>query len=75
MNMVIKRNVFNDATAALKLVKSDIIDKENQLDAVSIKLSATLKEMLSALGATDVKIQNFKKECKDSVIAIIANLQ
>ena len=48
MSMVIKRNVFNDATAALKLVKSDIIDKENQLDAVSIKLSATLKEMLSA---------------------------
>ena len=31
--------------------------------------------MLSVLGATDVKIQNFKKECKDSVIAIIAKLQ
>ena len=42
---------------------------------LSIKLSATLKEMLSALGATGVKIQNFKKECKDSVIAIIAKLQ
>ena len=66
---------MNYVTTALKLVKIDITDKENQLDAVSIKLGAALKDMLSALGATDVKIPNFKKECKDSVIAIIAKLQ
>ena len=29
-------------------------------------LVTALKEMLSVLGATDVKIQNFKKECEDS---------
>ena len=70
-------NVLNDATTVLKLVKIDMTDKENQLDAVSIKLGTVLKEMLSALGATDtdVKIQNFKKECKNSVIAIAAKLQ
>ena len=48
-------------------------DKENQLDDISIKLGTALREMLSTLG--NVKIQNFKKECKDSVIAIIAKLQ
>ena len=31
--------------------------------------------MLSAFGATDVKIQNIKKECTGSVIAIIAKSQ
>ena len=31
--------------------------------------------MLSALGATDVKVQNFKKECKDSVTTMIAKLE
>ena len=75
VSMVIKQNVLNDTTTARKLVKIDMTDKENQLDAVSIKLGAALKEMLSALGGTDVKIQNFKKKCKDSVIAIIAKLQ
>ena len=52
MSMVIKRNVLNNATTALKLVKIDMTDKENQLDAVSIKLGTALKEVLSALGAT-----------------------
>ena len=50
-------------------------DKENQLDAVSIKLGAALKEILSSFDTTDVNIQNFKNECKDSTIAIIAKLQ
>ena len=72
LSMVIKRNVLNDATAALKLVKIDMTDKENKIDAMSIKFFTALKEVLSALGATDVKIQNFKKECKGSVMAIIA---
>ena len=75
ISMVIKQNVLNDSITALKLVKIDMTDKENQLDAVPIKLGTALKEMLSALGVIDVKIQNFKKECKDSVIAIIAKLQ
>ena len=51
MSMVIKRNVLNDATTTLKLVKIDMTDKESQLDAMSIKLGTALKEMLSALGA------------------------
>ena len=50
-------------------------DKGNQLDAVSIKLGAALKEILSSFDTTDVNIQNFKNECKDSTIAIIAKLQ
>ena len=52
MSMVIKRNVLNKATTALKLVKINMTDKENQLDAVSIKLGTALKEILSVLGAT-----------------------
>ena len=52
MSMVIKRNVLNNATTALKLVKIDMTDKENQLDAVPIKLGTALKEILSVLGAT-----------------------
>ena len=75
MSMVSKRNVLNNATTALKLVKIVMTGKENQLDAVPIKLGTALKEMLGALGANDVKIKNFKKEWKDSVIAIIAKLQ
>ena len=75
MSMVIKRNVLNNAPTALKLVKIDMTDKENQPDAVSIKLCTALKEMLSALDTTNMKIQNFKKYCKDIVIAIIAKLQ
>ena len=73
--MVIKQNVLDNVTLALKLVKIDMTDKENQLDAVSIKFDTALKEILSVLGAADMKIQNFRKECKDSVIAIIAKLQ
>ena len=73
--MVIKQNVLENVTLALKLVKIDMTDKENQLDAVSIKFDIALKEILSVLGAADMKIQNFRKECKDSVIAIIAKLQ
>ena len=42
---------------------------------MSIKLRRALKEILSPLGATDVKTQNFKRECKDGVISIIAKLQ
>ena len=75
MSMIIKQNVLNDPTTALKLVKVIITGKENQLDAVPIKLGTALKEMLGALGANDVKIKNFKKEWKDSVIAVIAKLQ
>ena len=75
MSMVIKQNVLDNVTLALKLVKIDMTDKENQLDAVSIKFVIALKEILSVLGAADMKIQNFRKECKDSVIAIIAKLQ
>ena len=67
MSMVIKRNVLKDTSTALKLVKIDMTDKENQLDAVSTKFGTALKDMLSVLGAADVKIHSFKKECKDSV--------
>ena len=70
MSMVIKQNVLDNVTLALKLVKIDMTDKENQLDAVSIKFDIALKEILSVLGAADMKIQNFR-----SVIAIIAKLQ
>ena len=68
--MVIKQNVLDNVPLALKLVKIDMTDKENQLDAVSIKFDIALKEILSVLGAADMKIQNFR-----SVIAIIAKLQ
>ena len=70
--MVIRQNVLDNVTLALKLVKIDMTDKENQLDAMSIKFGIAVKEML---GAADMKIQNIRKECKDSVIAIIAKLQ
>ena len=56
MNMVIKQIVLNDATTALKLVEINMAGKENQLDVVSIKLFTVLKEALSVLSATDVKI-------------------
>ena len=56
MNMVIKQIVLNDATTALKLVEINMAGKENQLDVVSIKLCTVLKEVLSVLSATDVKI-------------------
>ena len=56
MNMVIKQIVLNDATTALKLVEINMAGKENQLDVVSIKLFTVLKEVLSVLSATDVKI-------------------
>ena len=72
MSMVIRQNVLDNVTLALKLVKIDMTDKENQLDAVSIKFGIAVKEML---GSADMKIQNFRKECKDSVVAIIAKLQ
>ena len=72
MSMVIRQNVLDNVTLALKLVKIDMTDKENQLDAMSIKFGIAVKEML---GAADMKIQNIRKECKDSVIAIIAKLQ
>ena len=70
--MVIRQNVLDNVTLALKLVKIDMTDKENQLDAMSIKFGIAVKDML---GAADMKIQNIRKECKDSVIAIIAKLQ
>ena len=56
MNMVIKQIVLNDATTALKLVEINMAGKKNQLDVVSIKLCTVLKEVLSVLSATDVKI-------------------
>ena len=56
MNMVIKQIVLNDATTALKLVEINMAGKENQLDVVSIKICTVLKEVLSVLSATDVKI-------------------
>ena len=56
MNMVIKQIVLNDVTTALKLVEINMAGKENQLDVVSIKLFTVLKEALSVLSATDVKI-------------------
>ena len=61
MSMIIKQNVLNDPTTALKLVKVIMTGKENQLDAVPIKLGTALKQMLGALGANDVEIQKLKE--------------
>ena len=52
---------MNDPTTALKLVKVIMTGKENQLDAVPIKLGTALKQMLGALGANDVEIQKLKE--------------
>ena len=75
MKMILKPNILKEAATAYSLTKVEVGKSNNQLEVDQIDMGTALKQMLSSLLCKPEKKREFKKECKQIIIALLQKLQ